>query len=74
MSTLDRNNGIRSQLDSAESSLRNFLEDLKSEVEGIQYVIRDMDDADRTKDIIVVLLGNIEYIMREVEEVLDWIE
>jgi len=74
MSALDRNNGIRSQLDSAESSLRNFLEDLKSEVEGIQYVIRDMDDADRTKDIIVVLLGNIEYIMREVEEVLDWIE
>ena len=70
MSTLDRNNGIRSQLDSAESSLRNFLEDLKSEVAEIQYVLRGMDDVGG----ILVLLDNIEYITREVEEVLDWIK
>ena len=70
MSTLDRNNGIRSQLDSAESSLRKFLEDLKSEVAEIQYVLRGMDDVGG----ILVLLDNIEYITREVEEVLDWIK
>jgi len=73
MSTLDRNNGIRSQLDSAESSLRKFLEDLKSEVAEIQYVIRDMNDVENIEDI-AVFLSNIEYITREVEEVLDWIK
>jgi len=73
MSALDRNNGIRSQLDSAESNLRNFLEDLKSEVAEIQYVIRGMDYVENIEDV-AVSLSNIEYITREVEEVLDWIK